>query len=242
MNHLILCEGKTDAILLSYYLIHMSGWRHSNSGPRSFKISEDETRGEACSWYRRGDDFLLIAAVGSKDNFGHFYQNKIRSAQIDSDIFSKAAIVLDHDDEAIENLENKVRRDLPEIAYQATNREWILHQYQNGFEENKNISFLLQVIPPENEGALESLLLEAISEDPYDKVIVDASKNFVDEISPQAQRYIGKRRLVTKAYLGVTWAIQSPQKVFTMINDQLNQVKWETSQVLANCFAGLLEM
>ncbi len=242
MNHLILCEGKTDAILLSYYLNHMSGWRYSRSGPKSFQISADEIRGEFCSWYKRNSDFLLIAAVGSKDNFGQFYQNKIRSAQIDSDIFSKAAIVLDHDDETVEFLETKVHREIPEIAYQAKNGDWVNHEYQNGFEENKNISFLLQVIPPENEGALESLLLEAISEDLYDKNIVDASKNFVDEIAPKAQKYIGKRRLITKAYLGVTWAIQSPQKVFSMIDEQLTQVKWETSQVLANCFAGLLEM
>ena len=85
-------------------------------------------------------------------------------------------------------------------------------------------------------------MLAAISEDPYDKNIVDHSKNFVDEIAPSVQKYLGKRRLVTKAYLGVTWAIQSPQKVFTMIDEQLQQVKWETSKVLSDCFSELLKI
>jgi len=30
MNKLILCEGKTDAILLSYYLGKTAGWKSDN--------------------------------------------------------------------------------------------------------------------------------------------------------------------------------------------------------------------
>ena len=151
MNKLILCEGKTDALLLSYYLGRMSGWKYARKGPKNFVISEDEVRGECCSWYKRDNDFLLISAVGSKDNFGQFYQDKIRSAQIDSDIFSKIAVIFDHDDESLEFLEDKVRRELPEVAYCSENGVWTDHTYQNSFGEDKQVSFLLQVIPSENE-------------------------------------------------------------------------------------------
>lgn len=40
MNNLILCEGKTDAILLGYYLIRTFGWEATRNTPRdkdSFK-------------------------------------------------------------------------------------------------------------------------------------------------------------------------------------------------------------
>ena len=76
----------------------------------------------------------------------------------------------------------------------------------------------------------------------YDKNIVDKSKEYVDSISSEANRYIGKRRLVLKAYLGVTWAIQSPQKVFTHIDSMLKMVRWEASAVLYECFKQLLEI
>lgn len=85
-------------------------------------------------------------------------------------------------------------------------------------------------------------MLDAISEKPYDKNIVDKSKTFVDSIAPEASQYIGKKRLVSKAYLGVTWAIQSPQKVFDFIEEQIQQVKWETSAILAECFKELIEI
>lgn len=34
MKSLILCEGKTDAILLSYYMCHMYGWNPLSSKDR----------------------------------------------------------------------------------------------------------------------------------------------------------------------------------------------------------------
>ena len=38
MNKLILCEGETDAILLSYYLGRTCGWRYVKNSPAGVKI------------------------------------------------------------------------------------------------------------------------------------------------------------------------------------------------------------
>lgn len=86
---------------------------------------------------------------------------------------------------------------------------------------------------------MESLLLEAISEREYDKAIVERSIAFVDEIQPVATEYISKDRLKLKAYLGVTWAIQYPEKIFSFIDEQIRSVQWESSQVLTQCFQEL---
>ena len=47
MNDLILCEGKTDAILLSYYLGRMRGWESVRKGPKGLEIRADEEIGRA---------------------------------------------------------------------------------------------------------------------------------------------------------------------------------------------------
>lgn len=96
------------------------------------------------------------------------------------------------------------------------------------------------MIPLEQQGALETVLLKAISEDPYDQEIVERSTTFVEEIVPYADRYIGKARLKLKARLGVTWAIQSPGKEFTFIDQQIRSVPWERSDILAQCFSQLV--
>ena len=242
MNKLILCEGKTDAILLSYYLGKICGWKFCKHAPKGVQIVADTVASEFVAWYSRGEERLLICAVGSKSRFGHFFNAKIREPLIASSKFSKIALIFDRDDEDVEAIQKMIREELPEVGSQATNDNWVQHQYINGYGEEQPVSFLLKIIPHDHQGALEALMLDAISESPYDKNIVDKSKIFVDSIAPEASKYIGKKRLVSKAYLGVTWAIQSPQKVFDYIDQQIQQVQWETSAILAECFRELIEI
>lgn len=74
MKSLILCEGKTDAILLSYYMCHMYGWNPLSSKDRkklkSLSIKAD-TPTQNADWCQRNNDYLLICSVGGNSNFGN---------------------------------------------------------------------------------------------------------------------------------------------------------------------------
>ena len=240
MNKLILCEGKTDAILLSYYLGCVQQWIPCMRGPKNFRISVDEKSGESAYWYQRGEDHLLICGVGGKDKFGGFFADKIQAAILDAQVFSKVALVTDRDDRQEEDITAEVCRIFAPAITQAKQNHWVENAYQDGFGQKQTLSFLLLIIPTIQQGALESLLLEAISEDPYDREIVTRSTAFVEEIGPYAERYIGQTGLKLKARLGVTWAIQSPGKEFHFIDEQIRAVRWERSDVLAKCFSQLV--
>lgn len=244
MNKLILCEGETDAILLSYYLQRTCGWTFSKRAPAGVNIKAEKIHGESANWYQKDEDHLLICAVGSKDRFQCFFEEKIAQPLQTSGtaVFSKIALIIDHDDDPEEKIVRRVRKELPLIARNARHNAWTAHNYKNGYGETQQLDFLLLIIPGDQEGALESLLLDVISEDPYDKNIVEKSKVFVDGLASEASRYIGKRRLVLKARLGVTWAIQSPQKVFQFIDEQLRSTPWEKSEVLWKTFEKIREI
>ncbi len=79
-------------------------------------------------------------------------------------------------------------------------------------------------------------MLSAISEDPYDKNIVDKTEAFVRRMRTDADKYISTDRLQLKAQLGVTWAVQFPEKVFSTIDEQINSVCWEKYDTLKECF------
>lgn len=83
MNKVILCEGETDAILLSYYLGKVAGWKYSRKGPENLNIQAD-TSNQSVNWYKNNENFLLICAVGGKDNFKNFFDKKsdFRSARV----------------------------------------------------------------------------------------------------------------------------------------------------------------
>ena len=85
-------------------------------------------------------------------------------------------------------------------------------------------------------------MLDSISENPYDAEIVKQAGDFVDEMQNIASRYIGNKRMKLKAHLGVTWAVQYPEKVFKLMDEQIRSVRWENSEVLHHCFRQLAKI
>ena len=85
-------------------------------------------------------------------------------------------------------------------------------------------------------------MLDAIAEDAYDKNIVDKTEVFVKQMRKEAAKYISSNRLQLKAHLGITWAIQYPEKVFSVIDEQIKGVRWEQSETLEQCFGMLREL
>lgn len=241
MSKLILCEGKSDAILLSYYLEKTCNWFHKDKF-RKKNIKVSETKGESSFWYSRENEDLLICGVGGKNNFESFFKEKIYPMIIDSDEFTRIAIVVDHDNSDIQSITDSFKSFLQPLFTEIKNNEWVRGFYKNSFKENKTIDFLLIIIPAEKEGALETLLLDSIAENEYDKEIVKQCIGFVDTVQPIANNYLNKKRLIKKAYLGVVWAIQYPQKIFSFIDQQIRSVKWEESKVLLDSFSELIKI
>ena len=241
MRSVILCEGHTDAILLSYYLGRVYGWKPLKRQPTNCFITVD-SQNQDVNWYKKADDELLICAVDGNTNFGSFYHNKIEHPLIDSDLFQKLVVITDHDKNTIKTIEKSVNDAIwGETAY-FKNGIWTEATYYNSFAEEKKLQVLLKIIPEKYEGALETVMLDAIAEDPYDNEIVNRCKAFIDEIRPFAEKYINKDRLALKAKLSATWAVQSPEKVFRFIDQQIRMVAWENSTVLKSCFAELSEL
>ncbi len=120
------------------------------------------------------------------------------------------------------------------------NNTWVVGRYRDGFLEDRTVNLLLVVIPDNHQGALETVLLDSISEDPYDRNIVESASRFTDRMRLEASRYISSNRLQLKARLGVTWAIKYPDKIFSLIDEEIRSVKWEESSVLKRCFNSLL--
>ena len=242
MIKIILCEGKTDAILIRYFLGAVCNWKHVNKGPKEFNMKTDSSRTEFSSWYNFEDDYLLICGVGGTSNFEHFYETKIANALVDTDIIEKIAIVTDRDDRLEEDIISDFTKILEPLNIKVENNQWTNNSFIDSYGNNKTLDFLLLIIPSNKEGALESVLLDAIAEDPYDKNIVDRSCSFVDEIKDIAEKYISKRRMQLKAKLGVTWAIQSPNKDFDFFDEQIKDVDWNNSQVIKECFGELIKI
>jgi len=242
VNRLILCEGKTDAIFLSYYLEKVCGWTHKFSKtdiPKGFKMNANKTSGESVEWYRKGSEYLVICAVGGKDMFGVFIEHKVIPAMLDSNMFSKVALVTDRDDRDIESICHSIQNMFSAVIPYVKNNTWTENIFHTRSKREASVEFLLLVIPTDKEGALETLLIDSISAQEYDKPIVQKANKYIADVEPYAAKYIGKTRLKLKACLGVIWATQYPEKIFSFIDEQIRSVKWEDSKTISQCFKEL---
>ena len=155
MNAVILCEGKTDAILLSYYLGKMRGWQAGAKPPKWLEIKPAKNSSESVEWYQRGDDRLLICGVGGKDRFAEFFKEKILPPLIDSSAFSKMAVVTDRDNRSSPEIVASIYSGFKKAITDIKENEWTTNCFEDGFGLGHTLSVLLLIIP--NDGKKPSL-------------------------------------------------------------------------------------
>lgn len=236
MNSVILCEGKTDAILISYYLINTCNWKYTNKGPAGLDIVAENPNTEV-NWYRKNGDYLLMLGVGGKDNFENIYNKFVKDPILNYDEtgkFSKLVIIRDKDENETQDL---VELNNEITGFDSENQKWKSCTYTDNFSIEQTIDILTIIIPDDGQGALENVLLSSLAENDYDKNVVMRSSQFIDDFENSADKYIYSKRLKIKAKLGTTLAVIFPDRVFTEIDKFLLSVDWNKYKTINDCFS-----
>ncbi len=245
MTRIIFCEGKTDAILLSYYLGKIKGWKY-NKKPSKFKIVHHDADNEFIGHYKNDEgEELAICAVGGKDKFLRFYKSHVENYIMGSEHEEteyRIAFVIDRDDRDIAEIEEYFSNNMAPCITCLNDGKWIENSFKNEFNQEAQCWSLGVIIPHTKQGALENLLMDALSEDGLRGILIEKSKQFVETIAPDATAIISTERLKLKTKLGVSLAVLYPEKVFSLIDEQLKSIKWENSQILNDCFKELVNI
>lgn len=239
MNSLILCEGKTDCVLLQYYLEKVHLWKrtgrsafHAVDGSWSnlfektgSRLIISETRG--CSRMSEGLATAITrnqnAAPGSREDF-----------------FDKIIIFTDNDEtDTISNMiceiENKLHTTSASYISPLRKDTWNKIAIQS-IEGEKQFELYIMFIPFNENGALETYLLNCIgSNDIYDKEIINKGNFFVDTIDPDG-RYLNQRRLKTKAKFDVYFSVRTAADQYAERQNILKSIEWETYETIREDF------
>lgn len=228
MYKIIICEGKTDAILVAYYLEKVANWTYTTKTKKlpvlTLRLNDE------LNWYTDGSEHLAIWSVGGNSNFlkaNNFIGTYNSAADIDN-IFSKIIILTDRDDSTIEIIVNNLFQIVPGTSTE-TPQNNTLHTFnmQNQFGQSISFEVGFIVIPFDVPGAIETFLLNSLSSESEElKKIITIVENLIDNII-EAPSYLPKTRDKLKAKLGVTLAIISPEKVFSDLHSVLRGIEWE---------------
>ena len=245
MIRIILCEGETDCIILSYFLDKMAGWKYMKRSKVFNPIFSEQDNRCFAAYKNDADEELFICGVGGKDGFKSFSEDYIKELiwlSLNNETEFKIALITDRDDMTGKEIEENIKCQLASILQNVSENSWTENSFVNSFGNVAKVEFLLIAIPQKEAGALETLLMNALSEDEYDANIVEKSKEFVAYISPNSQRYISTKRLLLKSQLGVVLSIINPEKIFYLFDERLKSVKWENYKSITKCFSKLLDM
>ena len=239
MNSLILCEGKTDCVLLQYYLEKVHSWRYkddtglritnkcwSNSFIKNqHRLNIAETKG--CSKLVDG----LITAITANEN---------AAPGNTKDFFDKIVIFTDNDEantsqDMIHNIQDRLSETSATFTNPIQKGVWNKGSV-NGIDGSKNFDLLLLFIPFNENGALETYLLNCIANnDPYDKTIIDKGNAFIDTIDPDS-KYLTQRRLKTTAKFDVYFSVRTSAEQYSQRQHILRSVAWENYATIRRDF------
>ena len=246
MIRIVLCEGETDATLLGLYLEKTTLWQYNADRKPKLKINIPQTvpaSNKKSFNYIKGSEQLIICAVGGKDNFGGFFMQyvypMIKAAHLEETNF-RIALMTDADKQSVNDVEKDILRQLSPYIINAQNNVWKDNIISNDYNDKANVGFLLTVIPQEGSGALETVLLNALSEKDNGQYIVEQSKKFIDSLG--AVSYLSTDRLKLKSKFGVALSVFYPDKVFSQFDEQLQIVDWGNSKELAKCLSEIIKI
>jgi len=246
---IIICEGKKDAILLSYYLGKTYGWNSINTkeGKEYIKANPDlktalkvklaiNNDQQSWEWYYSETSLLAIYASGTNSNISDDFEQLLNLNENASDEpFDKIVIITDRDDEYVEknicnNLTDICQKYSVTLSEKFKNNSWCPASYQKEGEE-KILSILLMVIPNDELGTMETFLLNCISgKNDGEKQLVNKCKEFVGsakQIDYVKEKYLKERGITPKAEFAAYFAIASPNRTFDSGDKILKSVPWE---------------
>ena len=232
--NIILCEGDTDRDLLGYYIMRVTNWRYKNNlKDPPFNLDE---KASYIAWYKDKDDednILGIWPIGG-NNFIPAIDKISKRLKFEGDV-NKLVIITDHDDKAAEtDRKEEIYSEFTEKLGSGVSKNddtvsgWTEFSFNGGLGPSKiNVYYLL--VPIEENGALETFMMNALAENDDDKAaLIAEAKSFVQKVSKIAgEKYLKGRRDKIKAELGAAISVLSPDKVFSTMNELISSVQWE---------------
>lgn len=228
MKSIILCEGRTDAGILKYYMERVNGWKDYGKG--TFKID-----GLFSRRYYRDKDSLTIAAMGGCNRITYAIEEimKYNKCQFrEEDVFSRIAVIVDNDDvntseKTIKEIDSVLNRTGEIKDTNIRNNEWIEFSFFNDMKKKLNLRLLPLIIPFDEKGAIETFILKSISdEDDYDKEIIVKGNDFIDTVDPDS-RYLNHRRIITKAKYEVFFSVRATAEKHNDRDVVMKSIQWE---------------
>lgn len=251
---IILCEGFDEVYILGYYLFKTNSWKLiSNNKNKKFSeyysLPKVNPRNQLIEIYEKNEDRLAIWSVGGKDNFLKAFQS-IKEINLNQPEYAinQVFIIQDRDNSEIESATEKIKITLKNsgIDIERLNNN-ALNAWNFQSEGEDYITNIIPIVLPfDEQGAIETILMKAISESSEEeKYIVDRANKYIKEFfipEKKLNRFLTHEREKLKAKFSAVISVTNPDRSTATFNTLLMSHSWEEKEEIKKHFQILNEL
>ncbi len=249
MKSVILCEGQDDLWFLAYYLNKTAGWDVKPQKWKGTKLTCDTEKQQVVyMWHKKSKNCVAIKSADGEANLLEALKDiLVYDTEETTDPIHAVVLFCDCDTRNQEELAQSMEEWFDDDITLCNNH---VSDYLISEQYDFSLKVLPLVIPFDEEGAIETLLLKSIADDGADGAYVAAhAKAFIEETKRNVTAYLSKQREFTKAKYAAAMAIIDPTHSRDTFNQLMNATPWETScsihehmELVSKLISGQLEL
>lgn len=231
MTELILVEGVSDVQLISYYLQNVYGWKHERENVLGIEPLDEHEHIESLS---KNGNQVVLCGVGGNGKFAHFVeQHRINYMVVEKDI-SSFLVVTDRDEASDAKIKNQINEALEQISVE--NNCWKEIVIQDSFGQAKSIYTYLLIIPGNEKGALERVIIDALNDIPEETALMGEVEQFIDALKAELVPELNQINNANKATVGTFFSVRYPKKAMRSFGVFISKIDWSKSASLNRLF------
>ena len=231
MIELILVEGVSDVQLISYYLQNVYGWKHERENILGIEPLDEHEHIESLS---KNGNQVVLCGVGGNGKFTHFVeQHRINYIVVEKEI-SSLVVVTDRDEASDAKIKNQINAALDQISVESD--YWKENAIQDSFGQAKNIYTYLLIIPTNEKGALERVIIDALNDIPEETALMGEVEQFIDALKAGLVPDLNQINNANKATVGTFFSVRYPKKAMRSFGVFISKIDWSKSASLNQMF------
>ncbi len=230
-TELMLVEGVSDVLLISYYLQNVYGWRHEAGNDLGITPFDDYEHIESLS---KNENQLVLCGVGGNGKFTHFIeQHRVNEMIVERDI-SSLLVVTDRDETSVGGIVRRINDAFEGINIRAG--EWRTNSVTDSFGQPKYIDTYLLIIPENEKGALEKVIIDTLKDIPEETNLIQEVVRFIETLKPELVPALKKISSANKATVGTFFSVRNPKNAMRSFGVYISQIDWAKSESLRKLF------
>ena len=231
MTELILVEGVSDVQLISYYLQNVYGWKHERENVLGIEPLDEHEHIESLS---KDGNQVVLCGVGGNGKFAHFVeQHRVNHIIVEKEI-SSLMVVTDRDEASDARIRNQINSALDQISVESN--RWKENAIQDSFGQAKSIDTYLLIIPADEKGALERVIIDALNDIPEETALMGEVEQFIDALKAGLVPDLNQINNANKATVGTFFSVRYPKKAMRTFGVFVSKIDWSKSASLNQLF------